>query len=296
MGDGAVAPARTPTRYDRNPAMLRTIETLRPYALCFSAPFTLLWARDMALAPGLILVALHACVVMLYLVRSSQIDIARGMTPRLTLALDRDDFDADLLETARPILGVALALLALALLITRFWMGALTLIAIAIAMWKASERTRDKHMLIELAAPALLLAAPALLLRAPAWRSPDAHSAITASALAASMLGAAMLGLLILLCLIRDREQDIAAGAQTTATKLTRAGCLILAVVWGFVVVALAAIGSEAAWWTWVASVIVTWSVIGAVVALAARRDGWGVGCAVIGFCLTSLLLLVTTS
>jgi hypothetical protein len=247
--------------------MIRTVETLRLYALLYSVPLALVWALRLPPWTGAPLAAGLALLSLYYLTLSARTDVRAGRTPRLGLAVDREELDRETLEAAPAVFAVGAIVMGLVLLVAEPLQGALMLALVAAAAWRARLPVRDRHFLIEYAAPGAVLIAPATLLRAGDQIAPHVY--------AATWLTAATLGLAILLCLVRDRGEDRALAARTTATRLTRDGARALATVWIVAIPTLAMYGSVGDWWAWLATLIFVWMAFGALACLWASRPGW---------------------
>ena len=263
--------------------MFRVIETLRLYALLLTAPVTFIWARAMGWPEGQLLIATHACLIVFALLYSAAEDVRNAHNPRLCLASDREDFDRGLLEFGPKILGIVLALLLVVLFFVDTSMALLLIVGAVAATHDARTNIRRKNILIEIAAPALLLAGPSALLYV--------RGSIGDAAFGASLLSAVMLGLVILLCLVRDREQDEAIHAQTTATRAGGLGSMIVVAIWALVATALASIGASAEWWGAWPTLVVSWTLIISIAALASKRAGWATGVAILGSSVLAVLL-----
>lgn len=270
--------------------MTSRLDAFRPYALLITAPPTLLWAPALGAAAGAVMVALHACGVLLASAWWTRRDLERGLDPRLAIRRDRFAIDRDALEVATPLLAALFLVLLLALLILHVFAGLYALAVALVALWNINLPLRRRYVLVEILIPALLLIAPAMLLRAPAWRdeAPAELAAITPAAHAAAWLAAASLLACILAMFIRDQNVDRRAGAVTIATKITRETALSLLAVWTAAITLLAGIG--VAWWGPAPIVAAGWTAAAALVLFVTRWDAWAVGAAVIGYALTTLL------
>jgi len=271
--------------------VVRIIETFRAYALLLTAPLTLAWAGSLGVAVGPLVVMLHACgllLVMGVLVRSEH---GRGAAPRLGIVRDRESVSEDALEAGLPALWLLTAGQVVGLLIARPWMGLASALWIGGAVWWARSNRRSKYALTEVIAPVVLLIGPAMLLRAPAWRGEES-GVISGEALAGAFLAGVALGLVILLALARDRVADLAAGLETTATRLGRTGSAALVWGWALTMMTLASMGAGAGWWHWSAAALAAWAGVCAIglvslnlagVAVIATTLLAGAACVVVG-------------
>lgn len=281
--------------------MLRAIETLRVYALALTVPATLLWARTLGPATASLLVAAHAVIVLFYGAWSVRHDLADGVEPRLGVVRRRSAVSPIVADTGVTIGFGICALLALALVVSNFWIGIGAVLAFAAAVWHGSQPRRDRLVRVELIAPVGLLVGPGLLFRMHSWEPAALVAAmeptpggpaelaplvapvvrpevISAGALAATLLAGAVLLVYLLLCLLRDREADRRDGFVTTATKFPRGAAVALVWAWTLGVTLLAVIGVGAGWWAWPAGAIAAWASAAVVAAITAGSDGLAVG------------------
>jgi hypothetical protein len=268
--------------------MTSRFDAFRPYALLITAPPTLLWAPALGAAAGSVMVALHACGVLLASAWWTRRDLQRGFDPRLALRRDRFLIDRETLEVATPLLVALFLVLLVALLILDLSAGLYALLVALVALWNINLPVRRRYVLIEILIPALLLIAPAMLLRAPAWDAePSLQHAITPAAHAATWLAAAGLLACILAALIRDQVADRRAGAVTIATKITRETAISVLAVWTAAITLLAGIG--VGWWGAAPIVAAGWTAAATLVLFVTRWDAWAVGAAIIGYAVTTI-------
>jgi len=250
--------------------MLRTIETLRLYALLFSVPLGLVWAMALPIWHGVPLVAGFALLSLYYATLAADRDVRAGRNPRLGLSVDREELDRDTLEAAPLVFGLGTLVMGVALLVAAPLYGLILLALLGAAAWRAGLPARDKHFLIEYAAPGALVIIPATLLRA--------GGSLSEAAYAGAWLTALTLALAIMLCLVRDRAADDAAGARTTAARLGPIGSTALATVWTVALPTLSMLGTAWGWWGWSPTVLFVWAAFGALPCLWVGRPGWAAG------------------
>ncbi|TVQ31035.1 MAG: hypothetical protein EA376_10640 [Phycisphaeraceae bacterium] len=303
--------------------MFRLIESTRAYILLFSIPFTLLWSRGLeplGVVTGPLLVVLHACVAVFWMICMARADQARGLAPRLGLRRDRLAVDHDGLGLWFLILGAFVVVLTVVMLFAEFWIGVGALLATLLSLWLSRQGGRYRMGLIEAIIPAVLLVGPAMLFRAHNWPTPRAlrifsrdptdvpaelartlaaepvtPEFVTAPVLAATWLGGAALLTVILLMLVRDRIADLDAGIETTATKLGRGGASALVWAWLLGVAALAAMGAGWGWWHWSVAMLAAWTAAAGLSLHTARIDGYAVGATLSGYGAMAVALGITT-
>lgn len=266
--------------------MVRTIETLRLYALLYCVPLPLVWAAGLPLWVGAPLAAGLALVSLHYLTLTGRTDVRAGRNPRLGLAVDREDLDRESLEAAPPVFGAGALAMALVLVFTAPGLGLLLLVLLWASAWRAGLPAGDRQFLIEYAAPGAALIAPATLLRAGGMIDEQVYGATWLAALAAALA--------LLLCLVRDRREDMTLRARTTATRLSREGAWSLATLWLVALPTLSMYGSASAWWGWSPTLVFVWVALGATSCLWARRAGWAASIVTLGGGVACALVALT--
>ncbi|TVQ60898.1 MAG: hypothetical protein EA379_07380 [Phycisphaerales bacterium] len=259
--------------------MFRTIfyaaRTLRLDMLFFSVPYAFVWARalgastDGLAASGPLILGAHAALLLLALLLSDTREAEAGREPRLMLWRDRFVLDADAQSGGVPVLALIASVLTLVLLVVDPAAGLYMILGAAVLLWHGTRAMRRKYVLIELAAPALVLAVPGLLVATRLLSrardmyvgemddvaAPTAHALAAQAAvhpvLGASLLGAVALGLFVMLCLLRDAPMDESEGVGSVAAAVGRPGARALAWVWAVAAVLLASMGAGWQWWGW---------------------------------------------
>lgn len=298
---------------------IRLVRAIRPGALFFSVPYTLLWARslpDMRALTGWLIVALHAAGLLLTLALLSVSSARRAGPP--ALGVDRDPLgaDADSLRLIAGVLALACAGLLIALTPAAFRVSLAGAVLLALALWQPLRAPRRRWLGFEAGAPFVALVAPALLLGQRGWTAASARAPVgatppttglegvplahagapmPASALGATLLGAVAMGLFILLCFSRDSAADRRAGVETTATRLGPGLTRAMLSLWLVGAVTLACIGSAGGWWGWGVPLLSALGAMAVSAALArddleagARRWWWAHAAIALALCVTT--------
>jgi len=219
---------------------------------------------------GVPLVAGFALLSLYYATLAADRDVRAGRNPRLGLSVDREELDRDTLEAAPLVFGLGTLVMGVALLVAAPLYGLILLALLGAAAWRAGLPARDKHFLIEYAAPGALVIIPATLVRA--------GGATSEAAYAGAWLTAFTLALAIMLCLVRDPAADDAAGARTTAARLGPIGATALASLWTVALPTLSMLGTAWGWWGWSPTALFVWAAFGALPCLWVGRPGWAAG------------------
>jgi hypothetical protein len=263
------------------------LDAFRPYLLLFTLPVAALWAPALGTWGGVVAATLLAVGGLFISSWWTRADLARGHHPRLALTRDRFAVDRDALDMALPMFAALTAAMLVALLLLAPLAGLYALAILAAGLWNATLTARRRQALLEAIIPVALLIGPAMLLRAPAWQD-QPEPAIPPAAHAAAWLAGLALALCVVACMTRDREADLAAGADTIATKLSRPGAVAIVALLGAGVTLLAGLGAIG-WWGVTPVILSGWTGAAVIAGFIARWDGWAIATAIYGYGLVTL-------
>lgn len=282
--------------------LIRLIASLRLSMLAFCVPYAWLWSHASD-SGGTLMVVAHALLVLCYFVNFTDATIDAGQDPRLTLLRDRMMYSRRATEIARHAIAGLVVIVGVLLVLSEFWVGVMTLVALALVVAMRSGLTRRKLELAEIVTPAAMLVAPMVLVHrfargavkaaeAKAETAGEAAVALSEQAMAATWLGSIMLAVFVLLCLLRDEASDRGLGLRTTVTLLGRTAATVFLFVWLTLAMVLAVWGSTHGMWDWKIGVVVGVASCAAAATATGRMEGYGVGLWWVAHAVVAIMLI----